>query len=407
MMLMLLYEKYTPYSLNGIVGNNEAISKLKDFGSKVLGGQIPKPLLLYGPSGVGKTISVKALANTFGFGLILLTASDYRDAETLRLKLVPATLSMGLFNKTNLIVFDEIDELSNQFDKGARDAIVQIIKKSKQPIIFIANDYWDQSISFLRNYVEKVEFKELSVSEILAFVREVAKKEHFAISEDNLRRIAEQSNGDMRAALNDLEFIASGSKNAMEYVGIRNQKLEIFQVLDRIFYTRSFEIARQAFAGSDIDLDMLIKWVDENVPNRYQEAGSIYRSYYFLALSSTFLNKAERLGYYSLLRYASILASSGVSLSNVGYVKRLAPYQFPSEVKYLSQTKESRLLFDSMSGKLSKYVHASKRKLVIDFISVFKIALEELAKKKGKQAVEEAVEDEFGMTKEEAELLIN
>ncbi len=403
---MLLYEKYTPYTLNGIIGNKEAIEKLKEFGREILLGKRPKPLLLYGPSGVGKTAAANALANVYGFGLILLSASDYRDAETLRKKLLPATLSHGLFNKINLIVFDEIDELSSQFDKGAQNAILQILQSSKQPILFIATDFWDQHISFLRTYVEKVEFKRLTSFEVLQFLKHVCSKEGAKISESVLEAIAERSNGDMRAALNDLEFVINGHENALEYLAVRNQKVEIFQVLDKIFFSRSFDMAKEAFDNSDIDFDMLIKWIDENIPTRYEAKEAIAEAYGSLSLASRYANKASRLSYYSLLRYASTLCSAGVALSNSGYAKRLGSYTFPKEVKYLSQTKKERQLAMGVAEKLERRMHMSKKEILVNFMPFFRIMLKEKARKIGKEALQEELIKEFDLSKEEVSVLI-
>ncbi|MGC8676376.1 MAG: replication factor C large subunit [Candidatus Micrarchaeia archaeon] len=403
---MLLYEKYTPYSLNGIIGNGEAVAAIKRFGEDVLAGKKPKPILLYGPPGTGKTTAAKALASMFGFGLILLSASDYRDADTLRKKLLPATVSKGLFSKTNLIVFDEIDELSSQFDKGAQGVIVQILQHSRQPVLLIANDFWSQSISFLRAYVERVEFKKLSTEEILSFIRGVAGKEGAKIDDEVLKAVAERCNGDLRAALNDLEFAMGAGPDALDYLGVRNQKLEIFRVLDRIFLTCSFETAKSAFDNSDVDFDMLVKWIDENIPNRYYTYDSLGNAYDRLATASAYSNKAGRIGYYSLLRYASILASSGVSIASSGRVKRLGSYAFPKQVKYLSSTKQERLVLNSLAAKLAKRVHASRRELLTGLLPLFRIMLESKAKTLGKDEVAKSLESEFGLEKEEIALLL-
>jgi len=405
---MLLYEKYAPSSLNGIIGNASAIAAVKQFGLSVLAGKLPRPLLLYGPSGVGKTTAATLLASTYGFGLVLLTASDYRDAETLKKKLLPAVSLRGLFNRVNLIVFDEIDELSSQFDKGAQAIILQIVQSSKQPIIFIANDYWDQHIAFLRNYVDKVEFKAVSQAELLSFLKSVVSKEGASVDEGVLRKIAESSNGDVRGALNDLEFVL-GSKNSelIESLGIRNHKMEIFKVLDSIFLTKSFDFARRAFDSSDLDLDLLLKWVDENIPNRYAAMKSILNAYDFLATASKLYNKAARINYYGLIKYASILASSGVSIANEGYVKRLSPYAFPKQVKYLSSTKGERNTAMLIAAKLAKHMHTSRKDILFGFVPILKIMLAEEAKKLGSDQVAGLLAKEFEFDKGEIDLLLN
>lgn len=388
----MLCEKYAPASLNSIVGNRQAIEALKRFGEEILQGKIPKPIMIYGPSGVGKTTSAIALASTYGFGILLLAASDYRDADTLNRKLLPATQSRGLFAKTNLIVFDEIDELSEKFDKGAQAAILSMVRSSKQPIMFIANDYWSQKISFLRQAVVPVEFKQLSTEEVLGYITKIAQKEHANIGMDVLREIALRSNGDMRGAINDLEFAISGKSNSLEALGIRNRKYEIFKVLDSIFLSRSFGKALAAFENSDVEFEMLLKWIDENIPNRYG-ADDASKAYALLAHASMYENKASRLSYYALRKYASVLASAGVSVSASGYVTRLRSYSFPKQIKLLSETKESRLAASSAIAKLSKRMHASSRKLRTEFLPFLKLMPKDVA---------EPLLEAMGLSKEEA-----
>ncbi|MGC9037587.1 MAG: replication factor C large subunit [Candidatus Micrarchaeia archaeon] len=388
----MLCEKYAPASLNGIVGNRQAIEALKRFGEEILQGRIPKPLMLYGPSGVGKTTAAIALAATYGFGILLLAASDYRDADTLNKKLLPATQSRGLFARTNLIVFDEIDELSEKFDKGAQTAILSMVRNSKQPIMFIANDYWSQKISFLRQVAVPVEFKQLGTDEVLAYITRISQKEHANIGMDALKEIALRSNGDMRGAINDLEFAISGKSNALEALGIRNRKYEIFKVLDSIFLSRSFGKALAAFENSDVEFEMLLKWIDENIPNRYGTEDA-QKAYELLAHASMYEHKASRLSYYALRKYASVLASAGVSISSSGYVTRLKSYSFPKQIKLLSETKESRLATSLAIAKLSKGMHASARKLRTEFLPFLKLMPKEVA---------EPLLEAMGLSKEEA-----
>jgi len=63
--------KHKPSSLSEVVGNAEAIQKLSKWVNSWETG-IPKKraVFLYGPPGVGKTVSVEALANDSGMELV-------------------------------------------------------------------------------------------------------------------------------------------------------------------------------------------------------------------------------------------------------------------------------------------------------------------------------------------------
>ena len=390
----VLLDKYTPHTLNGFIGNSGPIGQLRAFALDIQSKKKPKPIMVYGPCGTGKTAALRALAYSNGFELLELTSSDYRDSETLRRKLLPAASTRGLFSKVTLILFDEIDELSARFDTGAEAAIVQIIKESRQPIAFTAMDYWDRNITFLRSHADRVEFKKVDMTTIFNYLKKIAALEKSAVSDAALKEIADRSNGDVRGAVNDLDMILEGGDNAIEVLGIRNRRLEIFRVLDKIFTTRSFHASKNAVDTSDTDLDMLINWVEENIPTRYTSKQAINRAYSELAFASRFLETAERNRYYGYLKYASVGMSAGVSLSNSGNVRFLTPYSFPAKIKYFSVTKERRNLQGKIAGRLAPFLHTNKKEIIQSYLPMFRQIYEkgDGAKKELVSAVLESME---------------
>jgi replication factor C large subunit len=371
---MLLYEKYTPYTLNGLIGNRLSVEKLRQFGMNAQACKKPKPIMVYGPSGTGKTCAIRAIAYSNGFELVELTSSDYRDADTLRKKLLPAASCKCLSGNVNLILFDEIDELSSKFDKGAESVILEILQKAKQPIAFTANDYWDQRISFLRNHVEKVEFKKIETREIAEYLKKVAEKEKIPVDDDAIREISARCDGDIRSALNDLQMVMLGGNNIIDNLGIRNRKLEVFRVLDRIFLTNDFSMAKSAIDSSELEIDMLINWVEENIPNRYWIKNFVGKAYAELACASRFLEMSERVRYYGYVKYAST-GIAGIAISSGGSTKRLSPYAFPSRVKYLSTTKGNRGVQNRIAIKLSPLLHTNKKDIINSYLPMFRSVL--------------------------------
>ena len=261
---MLLCEKYKPNTLNEVAGNKEAMNKLISFGVSAQGSRRTMPLMICGPSGTGKTSAAHALAYSNGFDMLELNASDYRDSDTLKRILLPACKSRLLFGNKMLVVFDEIDELSEREDSGAANVISSFIRESRHPVVFIANDFWSRKIAFLRDSVDKCEFKRLKKEEIFSIVSRIASKEGKDMGIEILEQIASRNNGDIRGAINDLEFILGSSQGTIEYLGMRDRKTEIFGILDKIFMSRNFDIARNALFNTDVDLEMAIQWIDEN-----------------------------------------------------------------------------------------------------------------------------------------------
>ena len=121
---------YEPENLDSIKGNENAIAELRRFALSYKMGKHEKPLLVYGPTGTGKSAAVRLLAKENGWNIVELTASDYRDKNAIGGTMAAASQSRGLFGGRNLIMLDEIDELSSRFDKGASAAISELISGS-------------------------------------------------------------------------------------------------------------------------------------------------------------------------------------------------------------------------------------------------------------------------------------
>src|SRR3989344_4051287 len=124
---MILSQK-NPSAISGLIGNPEALSTAKKWaeewqaygatgskstgtgagqeGAKTKPGAPPKPLLAYGPVGVGKTALAHAIASEFGWQLFEFNASDLRDAESVEQILSNAVSSSPLFGSRKLILID-------------------------------------------------------------------------------------------------------------------------------------------------------------------------------------------------------------------------------------------------------------------------------------------------------------
>ncbi len=401
----MLLDKYTPYTLTGIIGNVKAVARLRQVGLDLLGGVVSGPIMLTGPSGTGKTAAARALAYENGMEVLELNSGDYRDAETISKKVVPASQTRGLFNKRVVILFDEIDELAEKFDAGAERVILQLVEKSKQPLLFTANDFWDRKILFLRNRVERVEFRRVDAAELAAHLRSIAVKEGEAVPDATIAEIARRSNGDVRGAINDLEAMFGAKPELLESLSTRDRKLEIFAVLDKIFLSRSFDAARYAAADADVDLGMMINWVDENIPTRYASRESRSASYRRLARASSFYENGSRSGNYGYWRYSSVLLSSGVALSNTGNVSLLARYSFPARVQQLSKTKKSRKELDEIAARLSAIVHSSKRDIIRGTLPIIAAMVERAHDDLDKESIEAFMSSEMGLDKADLKVI--
>ena len=119
--------KYQPKNSQEIIGQDEAVKTLKDFITNYKT-QKKKAILLYGPSGTGKTSSTYAVAKELNLKLIEINASDTRNKEQIENKVGGASKQMSLFSKGKIILIDEVDGLSGMKDRGGIPTIIKLIQ---------------------------------------------------------------------------------------------------------------------------------------------------------------------------------------------------------------------------------------------------------------------------------------
>ena len=117
-------DKYKPCNLSEVQAHASALAELKLFVENYQKGS--KAIILYGPTGVGKTCSVHALAKEFDLEMLEVNASDQRNKAQIEEKIGPAISQMSLFAKKKLILIDEIDGLSGHSDRGGVQAITTV-----------------------------------------------------------------------------------------------------------------------------------------------------------------------------------------------------------------------------------------------------------------------------------------
>ena len=198
-------EKYRPASLDEMVGNKEGREKFQLWLKKWKPGA--KAALLVGPPGTGKTTTVHLVAKETGLRLIELNASDSRTREKLSKKVGEAIASTSLFGGAILIFLDEVDGLAGRADYGAVDFIKDAVKKSENPVVMAANDPESEEVKKLGSVTSKIEFRRPEHAEVVSRLEKISHRERFPTSKEQIAKVAEAANGDIRAAIN---FLQSG-----------------------------------------------------------------------------------------------------------------------------------------------------------------------------------------------------
>ena len=133
----LWVEKFRPGTLDGYVGNEHIIDKVKLY---LENGDVPH-LLFYGQAGTGKTTLAKIIANGLDADIMYINASDENNVETVRTKVKNYASTIG-FKKWKIVILDEADYMTPNGQAALRN-LMETFSKTTRFILTC-------------NYVEKI-----------------------------------------------------------------------------------------------------------------------------------------------------------------------------------------------------------------------------------------------------------
>lgn len=371
--------KYRPNSLKEVVNQEEAIEKLKDF---VLNfkEQDKNAIILYGPAGSGKTASVYALAEQYDLELVEMNASDKRTKSVVK-EIVGKAANFGsIYGKKKVILVDEADGISGRADRGGLAELKRAIKDSKAPMILTANDLYRSGFKKVRQVCEKAEFGELGIRDTMRRLKYICKQEAVKYESKVLREIAHQAQGDLRAAINNLELIAQNKDKIemkdLSVIGYREERQNIFSSLGRIFKKKDPIRALKAFDNIDKDLDECMLWVSENVVREYENPEELAKAYNYLSRADIFKGRIRRWQHWRFLVYQNALMTAGVSLAKEKEHGGWTRYQSPTKIKKLRKTKWDRYRRDELASRLSDVLHTSPPIIKHEYLPFLRILKE-------------------------------
>lgn len=232
-----LVEKYRPKTMKQIIGQqgdkscahnlyvwlrdwdkNRQDPKFKNSNNKQIHGQSFKAALLSGPPGVGKTTTVQVVCKELGYDLVEFNASDTRNKTLLKEEV------SGLLSNTTMkdyitggtkrkitgkhvLLMDEVDGMAGNEDRGGLQELLNLIKNTQVPIICICNDRFNTRVKTISVHSYDLRFHKLRVEQIRSSMKSLCFKEKINIPTEDLDRLIESTNYDIRQVINHLEFL--------------------------------------------------------------------------------------------------------------------------------------------------------------------------------------------------------
>ncbi len=191
-----------PETLNDMVGQHHLLDKGTTFRKVIDSGHVSN-MIFYGPPGTGKTTMANIIAKKANMALYKLNGTT---ASTDDIKRIIGEVN-SLFSTNGILLYlDEIQYLNKKQQQSLLEFvesgdITLIASTTENPYFYIYPALLSRCTVF--------EFKAIDKSEIEKGLKRAAKELGVTLEEDALSMLALACNGDMRKALNNLEFLAN------------------------------------------------------------------------------------------------------------------------------------------------------------------------------------------------------
>ncbi len=363
--------RYAPSKLSDVIGQAKAVAQFSNF---IMGFPKNKAVLFAGPPGVGKTSLIYAFAKENNYEVVEMNASDKRNKGAINSVILPACRQASLFGSKKIVVLDEIDGLSGMKDRGGAPALLKIIAETKFPLVLIANDSYSKKLKSIRKKSMLIAFSNLNYLSINKRLRGICENEGVVYDEVALRALAQGAQGDLRAAINDLQAISADGAITNERLNSwhRYREESVFEALKMIFKSNSTEALFDVINNLTEDYGVLAYWLDENLHKEYRGA-ALARAYDCISRSDIFRRRIMRWQHWRFLAYIHDLTTAGVQQAKRGQIASAgwASYRRPSLMLKIWQRNMRRSKRRAEMEKAGERLHASAYRLERDFLPYY------------------------------------
>jgi DNA polymerase-3 subunit gamma/tau len=212
-----LYLKYRPNTFEEIIGNENNKIILQGFLKQK---EIPQVYLFIGKKGHGKTTFARIMANKLNCGenIYEINGSDNRGIDTARI-INEQSQFKTLDGKNKCYILDEIHRATTDM----MNAMLKVLEDTpKNVYFFLCTTEPEKLLKTIISRCKVIEVENIDNRLLYQYLIEISIKEKKEITKSVARKIAENSQGDLRQALNILESVLQFDNEEKQLEIIKN-----------------------------------------------------------------------------------------------------------------------------------------------------------------------------------------
>ena len=257
----LWVEKYRPDTLEGYVGNQSIVDKVKLY---LEHGDVPH-LLLYGNAGTGKTTLAKIISNNVDCDLLYINASDENSVDTVREKIKNFSSTIG-FRKWKLVILDEADYMTPNGQAALRNLMETFSKTTR---FILTCNYVEKIIDPIQSRCQVFAITPPTKKDVAVRVSQVLKSENVKFETNDLVAIINSSYPDIRRILNTCQRQSINGELKLDKQSLieANYMSKVLEILSSSEDKKSkFQNVRQLLADSQVkDFSSLYRFLYDNL----------------------------------------------------------------------------------------------------------------------------------------------